>query len=74
MQQLPADSIVARDRTVVLRGAIAEVEDDLVDVTPAPAFGWVIAFDDRMACLVKMLRGVPVRRAVATADIAAGPA
>lgn len=55
-------------------GAIAEVEHDLVDVTPAPAFGGVIAFDDRMARLVKMLRGVAVRRIVATADMAAGPA
>ena len=41
-------------------GAIAEVERDLVDVTPAPAFGRVIAFDDWMARLVKMLRGVAV--------------
>ena len=31
------------------RGAIAEVEHNLVHVTPSPAFGWVIAFDDRMA-------------------------
>ena len=55
-------------------GAIAEVEHDLVEVTPAPAFGRVIAFDDRMARLVKMLGGVAVRRIVATADMAAGPA
>jgi hypothetical protein len=40
-----ADLIVARDRTVVGRGAIAEVEHNLVHVTPSPAFGWVIAFD-----------------------------
>ena len=56
------------------RGAIAEVEHDLVHVTPSPAFGWVIAFDDRMARLVKMLGGVAVRRVVATPDMAAGPA
>jgi hypothetical protein len=55
-------------------GAIAEVEHDLVDVTPPPAFGRVIAFDDWMARLVKMLRGVPVRRIVTAADMAAGPA
>ena len=55
-------------------GAIAEVEHDLVDVTPAPAFRRIIAFDDRMARLVKMLCGVAVRRIVATADMAAGPA
>jgi len=56
-----ADSIEARDRAIVRGGAIAEVEHDLVDVTPPPAFGRVIAFDDRMARLVKMLGGVTVR-------------
>ena len=55
-------------------GAVAEVEYDLVDVTPSPAFGRVIAFDDWMARLVKVLGGVAVRRIVATADMAAGPA
>ena len=55
-------------------GAIAEVEHDLVDVTPPPAFGRVIAFDDWMARLVKMLSGVAVRRIVATADMPAGSA
>jgi hypothetical protein len=71
---LPSDLIVARDRTVVGRGAIAEVEHNLVHVTPSPAFGWVIAFDDRMARIVKVLRGVAVRRVVATANMAAGSA
>ena len=69
-----AGSVKARDRAVVRGGAVAEVEYDLVDVTPPPAFGRVIAFDDRMARLVKMLRGVAVWRIVATADMAAGPA
>ena len=55
-------------------GAIAEIEQDLVDVTPPPALGRVIAFDDGMARLVKMLGGMAVRRVVATADMAAGPA
>ena len=55
-------------------GAIGEVEHDLVDVTPAPAFGWIIAFDDRVARAMEVLRGVAVRRVVATADMAAGPA
>jgi len=32
-------SVKARDLAVVRRGAIAEVEHDLVDVTPSPAFG-----------------------------------
>jgi hypothetical protein len=69
-----ADLIIARNRTVVRCGAIAEVEHDLVHVTPSPAFRWVIAFDDRMARLMKMLRGMAVRRVVATADMTAGPA
>jgi hypothetical protein len=69
-----AASIKARDRAVVRGGAIAEVEHDFVDVTPAPAFGRVIAFDDWMTRLVKMLGGVAVRRIVATADMTAGPA
>ena len=34
-----ANSVKARDRAVVRGGAIAEVEHDLVDVTPSPAFG-----------------------------------
>ena len=67
-----ADSIVARDRAVVRCGAAAEVEQDLVDVTPPPALRRVIAFDDWMARLVKMLGGVAVRRVVAAADMAAG--
>ena len=69
-----ADSVEARNRAVVRGGAIAEIEQDLVDVTPPPVFGRVIAFDDWMAGLVKMLCGVAVRRVVATADMTAGPA
>jgi nicotinate dehydrogenase subunit B len=69
-----ANSVKARDRAVVRGGAIAEIEQDLVDVTPPPALGRVIAFDNGMARLVKMFGGVPVRRIVATADMTAGPA
>ena len=69
-----ANSVKAQDRAVVRSGAIAEVEHHLVDVTPPPAFGRVIAFDDWMARLVKVLGGMAVRRIVATADMAAGPA
>src|ERR1700691_5613531 len=66
--------MIARDRTVMRRGPIAEVKHHLVNVTPSPAFGWVIAFDDRVPRLVEMFRGMAVRRIVATADMAAGPA
>src|SRR5258708_7791219 len=67
-------SIIAGDRTVVGRRTVAKVEHHLVDKTPSPAFGRVIAFDDRMARLVEMLCGMAVRRVVAAADMAAGPA
>ena len=69
-----ANLVEAWDRAVMRGGAIAKVEHDLVYVTPPPTFGRVIAFDDRVARLVKMLGGVAVRRVVATADMAAGPA
>ena len=69
-----ATSDVARDRPVLRRRAIAEIEDDLVDVAPAPAFRRIVALDDRMAGRVEVLGGVTVRRAVAAADVAAGPA
>jgi len=57
----------------VRRGAVAEVEHNLVDIAPSPALWWVIAFDDRMAGLAVVLCGVTVRRVVAAADMAAGP-
>ena len=69
-----ANSVIARDRATVRGGAIAEIEHDLVDVTPPPAFGLIIAFDDWVPRLVKMLVGLAVRRIVTTADMAAGPA
>src|ERR1700736_2856623 len=73
-QQLRRRLVIARDRTVVRRGAIAKVEHQLVHITPSPALGWVITFNDRMARLMKVLRGVAVRRVVATADMSASPA
>ena len=50
------------------------VEEHLVDVAPAPAFGRVIALDDRMPGGVEMLGGVACSGIVAAADMAAGPA
>src|SRR5215471_3316978 len=67
-------SCVARDRPVVRRGTPAKVHDNLVDIAPSPAFGRVVALDDRMAGLVKVLGCVSVRRAVAAADMATCPA
>jgi hypothetical protein len=54
--------------------AIAEVEHNLVHVTPAPALGRVISLDDQAARLLKVLGGVSVRGVVATADMAGGSA
>ena len=67
-------SIVARDRTVVRRLAVRQIEHHLVDVAPAPAFRRIVALDDRMAGGVEMLGRVLVRRIVAAADMAAGAA
>src|SRR6266550_3182676 len=67
-------SIIAGNGTVVRCCPIAEIDHYLVDVTPSPAFGWVIAFDDRVPRLVEVLRGMTVRRVVAATDMAAGPA
>src|SRR4029077_10883021 len=63
-----------RDRAVLRGGAVGEVEHHLVDVTPTPALGRVVAFDDRMTRIMKAPRGVAVWRLVATPDVAARPA
>src|SRR3954454_17923575 len=67
-------SVIARDRAVVRRLAVRQVEHHLVDVAPAPAFRRIIALDDGMSGRVKMFRRVPVWRIVAAADMAATPA
>ncbi len=69
-----ASSNVAWDRPVVRRGAAAKVQNNLVDIAPSPPFRRIVAFDDGMAGLAKMLGGVTVWRAVAAADMAARPA
>ena len=53
---------------------VGQIDETLVDIAPAPAFGRIVALDDRMAAGVEMLGGVPVRRVIAAADMAAGPA
>ena len=52
----------------------AEIEKDLIDVTPAPAFGRIISLDNGMLGFVKMRGRVPVRRLIAAANMAAGSA
>ena len=53
---------------------IAEIEKDLIDVTPAPAFGRIISLDNGMLGFVKMRGRVPVRGLIAAANMAAGTA
>src|SRR5205807_687703 len=65
---------IPRDRSALRGGPIGEVEHDLVQVAPAPGFGRIITFDDRMAGCVEMLAGVPVRRIVAAAHMSAAAA
>src|SRR5579862_1723925 len=60
---------VARNRAVVRRHPVGQVEPSLIHVAPTPTFRRVIALDDRMASAVEMLRGVPVRRVVAATNV-----
>src|SRR5687767_3660301 len=46
----------------------------LVDIAPAPVLATLEAADDGMPCLVKVLRGVSVRRVVTATDVAAAQA
>src|SRR3954452_14292079 len=50
---------------------VASVEDDLVDVAPAPVLTRLEGADDRVIGAVEMLGGVLVLGVVATADVAA---
>jgi hypothetical protein len=54
------------------RLAVGQIERDLVNIAPAPAFGRIIALDDRVGGRVIMFGGVLVGRIVAAADMAAG--
>src|ERR1700687_2443623 len=56
------------------RLSIAQIEQYLIDITPAPSFRRVVTLDDRMARGVEMLGGVLVGRIVAAADVAAAAA
>src|SRR5262249_52796166 len=63
-----------RDAPRLRRRIVAEVEHDLVDITPSPSLRRVIALDDRMARRAEMFRCMLPNRLVATADMAACPA
>src|SRR5882762_4800650 len=67
-------SVIARDRAVVRRLALRQVEHDFVEVAPAPSLRRIVALDDGMAGGMEMFGRVLVGRVVAAADVAAGPA
>ena len=52
----------------------ASIKNYLVYVAPTPVFAGLKRLDDRMMSPVEMLGCVPVLRAVATSDVAAGQA
>ena len=52
---------MARYRPVLLGDAVAEVENDFIDIAPAPALGRLVAFDDRVPGLMKMFCGMTMR-------------
>ena len=63
--------IVARDRTVVRRHAVGEIEHRFVNKAPSPALRRVIALDDRVARRLEMPGRVLVRGIVAAPDMPA---
>jgi hypothetical protein len=56
------------------RRAAVKVQTNFIEIAPSPPFWRIVAFDDGIAGLAKMLGGVTVWRAVAAADMAARPA
>ena len=53
---------------------LRQIEHDLIDITPAPAFRRIVTFNHRMLRGMEMFCGVLVRRGIAATDMAAGPA
>jgi hypothetical protein len=52
-------------------GVAVQIELDLINVAPTPAFRRVVTFDDRMSGGVKMLRGVLSGGLIAAANVTA---
>ena len=67
-------SVIPWNWTELRRGAIGQVQQDLVDIAPSPSFWRIVAFDDRVSGGMEMLAGVTIRRVITTADMAARPA
>src|SRR5689334_11945224 len=58
-------SVIARDRPLLRRLALGQVEHDLVDIAPTPTFRRIIALDHGMTGGVEMRSRMLVRRIVA---------
>jgi hypothetical protein len=43
-----------------LRRLVREFHVELVDITPSPALGWIVALDDRVLGFVKMPPGMAI--------------
>ena len=50
------------------RRAITEIQHDFVNVAPAPPFGGIVTFNNRMTCRMKMPRCVAMRGIIAALD------
>src|SRR5882757_2258017 len=66
-----AESVVARDWTVMRRLSVRKIEQDFIDIAPAPAFRRIVALDDWMLGGVEVLGGMLVGGIVAAADVTA---
>src|SRR5712675_2581110 len=66
-----AESVVARDWTVMRRLPVRQIEQDFIDIAPAPTFRRIVALDDGMLGGVEVLGRVLVGGIVATADVTA---
>jgi hypothetical protein len=45
------------------------LDEDLVDIAPAPPLRWIVTLDDRMSARPEVLGGVLAGRLVATTDV-----
>src|SRR5258708_19539749 len=69
-----AESVVARDRTVMRRLSVRKIEQQFIDIAPAPTFRRIVALDDGMPGGVEVLGRVLVGGIVAAADVTAAAA
>ena len=66
--------IISWDGSVLRCRVVSQVEEHLVHVTPAPAFGRIITLDDQVTGCVIMTGRMTARRLIATTNVSASPA